>query len=339
MSAEGGTPLPAPTTTPQSPGAQGSLIRWGRALLVVAVVVAAGYALVSNWREVSDTITHLHWYAWLPAFACLPVAILLSTLSWQILVDEIGEPIGVRRGAQIFLVGQLGKYLPGSVWAYVLQIELGRRAGLARARIFTATVFSLAVAVVAALLTGSLAIPTLAESEPSLSSLPWLYLLLPFGLIGLHPRVLTWAEGIAFKVLRRPRPDHPVRPRAVVASLAAAVGSYAFFGAHLWALVQDTGRLGVETLPLCIGTMATAMIAGLFFFLLPSGAGVRELVIVTALAPHIGTGAAIALAAVSRVFLTVADVLTAGLAALIAVLEQRRSGPYHGDPGVGDDES
>src|SRR5690606_23657362 len=63
------------------------------------------------------------------------VGIMCSTMSWQVLLDDLGKPIGVGRGAQIFLVGQLGKYLPGSVWAYVLQIELGRKAGLARARV------------------------------------------------------------------------------------------------------------------------------------------------------------------------------------------------------------
>jgi hypothetical protein len=125
------------------------LVRIARTVLVLLVLVAAAYAVVRHWREVSSTVTHLSWRAWLPGFFILPVAIGCSTMSWQVLVDELGEPIGARRGAQIFLVGQLGKYVPGSVWAYLLQLELGRRAGVARARIFAATVCSLAVVVVA----------------------------------------------------------------------------------------------------------------------------------------------------------------------------------------------
>jgi hypothetical protein len=30
------------------------------------------------------------------------------------MVDDLAKPIGYRRGAQIFLVGQLGKYMSGS---------------------------------------------------------------------------------------------------------------------------------------------------------------------------------------------------------------------------------
>jgi hypothetical protein len=51
-------------------------------------------------------------------------SILVSMYGWQVMVDDLGKPIGHRRGAQICLVGQLGKYMPGSAWAYVLQMEL-----------------------------------------------------------------------------------------------------------------------------------------------------------------------------------------------------------------------
>lgn len=306
--------------------------------LVVAVVVAAGYALFANWSDVRGTVLDIGWAIWIPAFLVLPLAIAAATMSWQVLVDELGEPIGVPRGAQIFLVGQLGKYLPGSVWAYVLQMELGRRAGLARARVFTATIFSLGVVVVAALLAGSLAIPALIADNPNLSALRWLYVMLPVGVVCLHPRILTRIVEIGFRLLRRPLPDHPIRKRAVLASLAWALLSYALFGLHLFILVEGAADPSWRDLPLAIGTMSVAMVSGLFFFLLPSGAGVREVVIVTGLASLVGTGPAIALAAVSRVFLTLADMLTAGAASLLAVVSGRDHEPYHGDPGIRPDE-
>jgi hypothetical protein len=56
-------------------------------------------------------------------------SILVSMYGWQVMVDDLGKPIGHRRGAQICLVGQLGKYMPGSAWAYVLQMELGGKTG------------------------------------------------------------------------------------------------------------------------------------------------------------------------------------------------------------------
>lgn len=310
------------------------LLGVARATLLALVLAAAGITLWRYWDSVSATVSEMSWTTVVPSALLVGLGIACGTLSWQVLVDDLGEPIGARRGAQIFLVGQLGKYLPGSVWAYVLQLELGRRAGLARARVFAATLFSLGVAVVAALVVGSIALPDLIAEDPSLGWVRWLYVLLPIGLVCLHPRILTAAATLGFRLLRRPRPTHPVRRRTVLHSLAWALGSYSCYGLHLWLLARSEASIGAEQVVLSIGVMGIAMIAGLFAVVLPSGAGIRELVLVTALAPLVGTGSAIAYAAVSRVLFTVADLVMAGGAAALAVHARRRQGEYHGEVGI-----
>jgi uncharacterized membrane protein YbhN (UPF0104 family) len=60
------------------------------------------------------------------------------------------------------------------------------------------------------------------------------------------------------------------------------------------------------------------MAAGVLFVFVPSGAGVREALIVAALAPVMPAGAALGVAVVSRAIFIVADVLSAGAAALSA---------------------
>lgn len=322
------TPDPAPRSLRRT---LLNIFRWA---LIALVIVAAVWQLWVNWEVVTLTVTGLQWHRTVLSLLAVIIGIGCSTMSWQVLLDDLGKPIGVGRGAQIFLVGQLGKYLPGSIWAYVLQIELGSKAGLARARVFAATLFSVVVAVVAALICGSVAIPSLVEEDPRLSWLPWLYVILPFALIMLWPRVLTAIVRIGFRLLRRPRPDHPVTLPVVAKSLGFAIGSYLAFGTHLWLLADTRQGLTLSPWLLCVGTMAIAMLAGLVFFLLPSGVGARELVIIVALTPIVGVGAATAYAAVSRVMFIVADLATAGTAAAVAVAAQKRLGSYHGDPDV-----
>lgn len=335
--AESVDPTPADADTAAPAGGKSRrtiLINIVRTVLVVLVVAAAIWQLWTNWADVAHTIAELQWHRTLLSLVAVVVGIACSTMSWQLLLDDLGKPIGVGRGAQIFLVGQLGKYLPGSIWAYVLQIELGRKAGLARARVFAATLFSVIIAVVAALIAGALAIPVLVEQDSRLDWLPWLYLTLPIALIFLIPAVLTRIVRFGFKILRRPRPDHPVTLNVVVRSLAFALGSYVAFGVHLWLLADTREGLTLSPLALCIGTMGIAMLAGLVFFLLPSGVGAREFVIIAALTPFVGPGAATAYAAVSRVMFIVADLATAGSAAGLAVLARRRRGEYQGDAGI-----
>ena len=186
----------------------------------------------------------------------------------------------------------------------------------------------------AALCASALAVPQLARDHPSLAWLPWLYLLLPIVLCCLHPKVLTAAVRWGFKLLRRPRPDHPVSGKTVFVSLAWALGSYISYGTHMWLLARSSADVGLEGWGQLTGVMAASMIVSLIAFFLPSGAGARELVIVAALSPMVGPGAAAAYAAVSRLLFTIADLGTAGLAALTAVVAKRKLGHYHGDPGI-----
>ena len=66
------------------------------------------------------------------------------------------------------------------------------------------------------------------------------------------------------------------------------------------------------------------MTAGVLFVVVPSGAGVREAIIVAALAPVMPAGQALGIAVVSRGLFIVSDLLTAGGAA-ISGLRQVRS--------------
>ena len=305
-----------------------------RYLLIALVVGAAVYYIWRNWDEVGPYFGSISVLSLVGSFVAVSAGIACATMSWQVLVDDLGRAIGPGRGAPIFLVGQLGKYLPGTVWAYVLQLELGRKAGLARARVFAATIFSVAVAMVAALIAALTALPEIVSDRPDLKAVYLLYVLLPVALVLLHPRILNALARFGFKILRRPAPDHPVMGQTVIKSLLWAFGSYAFYGVHLWILARTASDLGVSALFLCIGTMATGMMAGLFAFFLPSGAGVREIVIITALSPLIGLAPATAFAAMSRVIFTVADLVTAGGAAIIGAVTLRRRGHYSGDPGI-----
>jgi uncharacterized membrane protein YbhN (UPF0104 family) len=70
--------------------------------------------------------------------------------------------------------------------------------------------------------------------------------------------------------------------------------------------------------------MGVAMTAGLVAFVLPSGIGAREVVIVGALAAVLPYGQALALAVVSRVMFTVVELTSAAVATLGARLSTRR---------------
>lgn len=296
-------------------GWKSQVIAWSRRVLLVAVLAGAGYYLVTRWNEVWQTLSSVPWYSAVLSLVAVVLGIMSSTAAWQNIVDDLGKPIGRVRASQIFLVSQLGKYVPGAVWAYVLQMELGKKAGLARARMFVSSLVQVGVAVVASLVVGLLALPMLMDEEPGAV---WLYVVLPFGLVALHPRVMTWGVNLVLRVLRKAPLAHPLHWSTIVKTLGFTILGYTLFGTHLWLLATADGTPRLDVLMLCVGAIAIGLTAGLFFFILPSGAGVRDVLVAVALAPAVGPVAGAAFAVASRAMFTVADVGTAGVAALIA---------------------
>ncbi|MGH3432201.1 MAG: lysylphosphatidylglycerol synthase transmembrane domain-containing protein [Thermocrispum sp.] len=293
-------------------------LRW---LAVVVVLAFAGYQLLRHWAEFLATLQDIPWQSSVLSLVAVTGSIAATVYGWQVIVDDLGPPIGYRTGAQIFLVGQLGKYVPGSVWGYLLQMELGRKAGLARARVFVASLVHLGLILVSAMFFGLIALPEIFATSPNAR---WMLLVLPFGLITLHPKVLTWGTSLALRILRRPPLDHQLRLGMIGKVLGASSVAKILQGMHLWLLANSVGAPGWTGLLLCIGAMALAMTAGTVAFILPAGVGAREVVIVALLvAAGINPVQAAAFAVVSRAMFLLADLITAGSAAALTKLDLR----------------
>ena len=317
----------AATGAPPGTGRSG-LLTWVRRLTVTAVVAFAAVQVARQWPEVSATVRALPWGDLLLAVLVAAVGVLLGPLVWRAALAAMRTRIRIPQAATVYLVGQLGKYVPGSVLALLLQMELARSAGISRVRGLTASLLTAGVAVVTSLLAGLLAVPALAESRPSLL---WLFALLPVGCALLHPAVLTPVVDRLLALLRQPPLPQRLAGGAILQASGLSLLGYLLYGVHLFLLVDtvlDPGSTNrALLLVLCVGTMGMAMTAGLAAFVLPSGIGAREAVIVGALTAVLPYGQALALAVVSRVVFTVVELASAGVAALVARRSTRRGTP------------
>ena len=53
-------------------------------------------------------------------------------MGWRVLLEDLGTHLALPPASSVFLVGQLGKYLPGSVWTVVAQAEMGAQLAVPR---------------------------------------------------------------------------------------------------------------------------------------------------------------------------------------------------------------
>ncbi|MGI8535972.1 MAG: lysylphosphatidylglycerol synthase domain-containing protein [Mycobacteriales bacterium] len=236
----------------------------------------------------------------------------VSLLTWRGTLAGVGVQLPVRPAAQVFFVGQLGKYLPGSVWSVMAQMELGVAHGLSRTSVGTASLLALAVGVPGALVIGLLAVPALLSAGTGAYAL--VFLVLPLAVVALWPPVLNALLARALRLLRRPPLTVRLTGRVITRVALLSGLANVLLGGQAALLALDLGARGPSVLPVAIGAFTLANVAGLLALPVPAGAGVREVVLVAGLSPVLPLPTAVVLALASRALLTAADLAVAGTA-------------------------
>lgn len=313
-----------PDPEPGAGGGRGR--RVARASLVLAVVGAAVYVFWDRWSEVHSALGRLSAGAIVPAVVAGAIGTAASFLAWRALLADLGSPLPLRPAARIFFLGQLGKYLPGSVWPVVAQMELGRDHDVPRPRSAAAIVLAMAISLTGGLLVAAILLP-LTPGVATGASRWALLAIIPLAVL-LHPAVLNRLLRTAARLLRRSAPEHAVSAGGEARALAWTGLQWLGQGLAVWLLAVDLGAPRGKTLLLAVGGFAIAWAVGFLVVIAPAGAGVREAALVTALAPVLSAGSALVVALVVRLLLTVVDLAGAGTAVLAE--RRRRTRPRRG---------
>ena len=284
------------------------LLKWG---VVVAAVVVGAYEIHKEWGQVHHALGTIGLVTCLWALLAL-LGMQFATLRvWQTLLAGLGSPLPLPAAGRILFIGQLGKYIPGSVWPILAQMELGARAKVPRARSASASVLAMLLSLVTGLIVAMVTLP-FAQSDMQYL---WVFLILPVVLVCLHPRVLNPLLDKLFKLAKRPGLDQPLTGRVLARALAWAFVAWLFNGLQIFLMAEKFGAPVGKTFLVALGGYAFAWCVGFVIVIAPAGAGVREVLLIVFLTPVIGRGPAIAVAACSRAVNTVSDLLVAGAAA------------------------
>ncbi|MEO5875315.1 MAG: lysylphosphatidylglycerol synthase domain-containing protein [Streptosporangiaceae bacterium] len=274
-----------------------------RYAFLLAALAFCAYGLITQWSAIASALSTLSAWTLLRALAAGMVGLLCWMLGWRALLAGFGGPLPVAACVRIMFLGQLGKYVPGSVWAVVGQVSLAREHGVPRAASASATLLAMATTVATGCAMAALTLPL--ASASAARDYWWALLLAPVLLSCLHPRVVTWALNLALRVVRQePLSASPSLGSMVTAVLWTLLG-WVFFGLHTWLLMPSGSAL------LATGAYSLAYVVGFLVIFAPGGLGAREVALTAALAPALTQPAALVVALSSRVVLTVADLLWA----------------------------
>lgn len=300
-----------------------NVVRVVFALVVIGFTV---YTVATQWRDVSAQLAKMHTWVLLASAGLAVLGVYASMLCWRVALTDLGSPLRLRVAARVFFVSQLGKYVPGSVWAVVAQVELAHEHHVPRTRTGAAYIVLVVLYVSSGFLVGAATLPFVVDD--SSRGFLWLLLLLVPLLVILYPPLLTAVLNLGLKLIRRPPLEHPLTLRGVGFALGWGVVSWLLLGVHVWLLARDLGGTGPELLPLAIGGFALAWAVGFVVVIAPAGLGPRDAIIAAVLASGLPAGGPAALAVMSRLMLTLADIVCA----LVAVGIAKRYRKVDSDP-------
>ena len=303
---------------------------WLRAGLLVAVVGLAVWGLASQWTQVRADLGELAWYDVTGAALAVIAGLGAMMLAWRALLADLGSPLPLPAAIRVMFVGQLGKYVPGAVWAVAAQVELARDYQIPRRRSGTASVVAMAVTLVVAMIAAGVTLPLI--SAHAARQYWWVLALTPLAVACLWPPVIKAVLDRALRLARREPLEKPVSVRGMARALGWTTVGWLLFGVHAWLLIGEFAGRGGDRFTLALGAYALAWAVGFLIIFVPGGIGAREVALVAVLAPVMPSGAALVVALASRVVMTIGDLFWAGTGLVIG----RLSRPGLSRPGPGD---
>ncbi len=279
-----------------------------RVVVAVAVVVALVWGVARNWTEISQDLQRVSIGALLLSFVPAALGTWLTMVGWRVILADLGSPLQLAPAGGVFFVGQLGKYLPGSVWTVLVQADMASHLHVPRRRTGVTGLVTIGLSVLTGLLVGLPALPLLLQRSAGSSG--WLLLAVPLFVVLVWPALLNRLIAWGLRVLRREPLEETLSTRAILTTVGLYALAWVLFGVHILVLALAVGGGQGVTLASLTG-YALAGSLGMLTVILPAGLGARDGILAIVLASAMPVSAGTAVALVSRFVVTLVDVLAA----------------------------
>lgn len=248
----------------------------------------------------------------LPSLALASALILgvnfLTPLAWGLILKLFLQTgLCWRESLWIWYLSQVSKYLPGSVWNYVSRAYLCSQCSISTPKAVLSMVLEILLILLAQATLFLLSLPFWLGGQ---GKTLWVLVILPTGLVLLHPRVFNGLLGFMARKsgLDTPpqvslQPGHVTGMLALYTFGAAVVGIAFFFFAH------SLYPLPLHLLPALAGIVTLSLIAGFLAPFAPNGLGVREGLLVLLLSQYLPVPVAAIISLASRLWLTAVELI------------------------------
>lgn len=280
---------------------------WVRIPFFVAIGWFIWRGIDGHQDEIGEALGRIGGLQVAGSLALVVVGLVATGFLWTWILGALGHRLPVRSAFSVFFVGQLGKYLPGSVWSFGVQAQGARRYGVPMRATVAASLVFLGINVASSVAIGA----GLALAGGITTDVPtWVQVVALVGsLVALTPPALTLVCRLVAGI--------PVRLGLKVWA-AWLVAMAVAWGLYLGALALLLPDPGTDAWFAVAAGFLVGYATGVLVILAPAGLGAREAAFVVLAEPAVGVATATAIALISRIVWTIGDVVVAAGAAWAA---------------------
>jgi uncharacterized membrane protein YbhN (UPF0104 family) len=301
-----------------------TLVFLGLSLIFVSLLLRGQWNALAVVMESARSFDWSFRPWWIAGAIALGTAnLFLMALVWTDLFRRTGGTAGHAEAVRVWVVTNIGRYIPGKVWQLGgLAVYMKERGDSGAAALVAAVAFQ-----IIALVTGAaIAVATIGVGWAGLEG-GWLPGLVTLALIlstGLHPGVLSWIARQLGSWFGESDVSVALGAGDIARAAAGLLMAWLLYGAGLLMLVRGVGvPWELTQLHVLTGVFAASYIVGYLVLVAPGGLVVREGAMTALLveAGGLALGVAAPVAIIARLWMVVTE-----LGALVVVLAWKGSG-------------
>ncbi len=280
-------------------------------IFTVAVIAVIFYFLirhvVANWTKIPFDQLRFNPLYVIVAFLFLIMYFLLLTYGWSRIVGELAVKIPYRKALYVMSTSQVAKYVPGGVWYTLGRVYLGKTLKIKEEIGMLSVIFETFLLMLTNLVIFLIA-ANFAGDIPILSPLVSILLILMI-LVLLYPPLLNTLLNFTLRLIKRPQ----VKLKAKYINILK-LSTY-FFGvwicqiAGFYLLINSIYPLSPAHIPDLAIAYTLSWITGFIVLFAPAGLGIREGMMSILLTPVIPSPLAVAMSFITRIWITVLEVI------------------------------
>jgi len=284
--------------------------------IILIIFYFLGKNLYRNWGQIDFKQLHFNVPLLIVSILFLFIFFLLFVFGWKLILKRLGVPLSFVKGLKIIYYSQLGKYLPGKIWAVVGRIYLCQQLGIPASKTFLSMVLEMALTIISGILIFLVGFSIFPGLQLAINPF-FLIIVIMILFIIIHPKVFTKIINIFLHLVKK----SPIRIDLNFSQICGIMLYYCLMwlslGIAFYFLINSTTFIALSTIPILAGSFSISATIGAMALFVPGGLGVRESVLAFLLSNFFPVSLAILLSVLSRIWISFGELILVGISTRI----------------------